>query len=247
MATLHPSQRAVHSSSGSHVVVPGISRTAFVSALVALWAVLIGASIVQDAATSAGMMSDRIWMLDVEVESGVYTWFSTLLLAGAALVCGIVALEKQAAGDRLRFHWSLLAVIFLALSADEACSVHEALSARLTAGLGTSGALYFAWVIPAGLACAAGLVFFIPFIMSFPARLRTWLVGSAAAFLTGAIGMEIAAGAIGAGSEEVLRSGAYRTLATIEEALEGGAVILFIAVILAYRAGLSDTVRFRLA
>jgi len=246
MATLHPSHRAVHSSSGIPAGELEVPRTVLLSALVALWVVLIGASAAQDAAASAGIMSDRIWMLDVEVESGFYTWFSTLLLAGAAVVCGIVALDKQATGDRLRFHWSLLAAIFLLLSADEACSVHEALSGRLTTGLGTSGALYFAWVIPAGLACAAGLVFFIPFITSFPARLRSWLVVSAAAFLTGAIGMEMVAGAIGASSEDVLRSGVYRVLATVEEALEGGAVILFIAVILAYRAGLSDTVRIRL-
>lgn len=241
MATLYPKPLA------SHADTPGIavSRASIISALVALWAVLIGASIVQDVATDLGLIADRVWMLDVEVESGVYTWFSTLLLAAAALVCGIVALEKQAAGDRLRFHWSLIALVFLALSADEACSMHEAISGRLTAGLDTSGALHFAWVIPAGLASAAGLVFFIPFIRAFPARLRSWLVVSAAAFLAGAIGMEMAAGAIGAESEAVLRSGTYRLLATLEEALEGGAVILFIDIILAYRATMSETIGLR--
>jgi hypothetical protein len=226
---------------------PQVSRNGFISALVALWAILIGASAIQDVMTGTGLIADRIWMLDVEVETGIYTWFSTLLLAGAALVCGAIGLEKHASGDRLRFHWVLLAAIFLALSADEACSVHEALSGRLTAGLGTSGALHFAWVIPAMLACAVGLMLFIPFIMSFPPRLRTWLLVSAAAFLTGAIGMEIAAGAIGAGSDEVLRSGAYRLLANLEEALEGGAVILFIAVVLDYRAAMPSAIRLRLA
>lgn len=242
MATISPSRDAAQPAAGTL----DVSRGAVISALVALWAVLIGANVVQDVATDLGLLTDRIWMLDVEVETGIYTWFSTLLLAGAALVCGIVALEKNAQGDRLRFHWALLAIIFVMLSADEACSVHEALSGRLTSGLGTSGALHFAWVIPAMIACAAGLVFFIPFIMSFPARLRTWLVISAAAFLIGAIGMEIAAGALGAESEEVLRSGVYRLLVTLEEALEGGAVIFFIGVILAYRAAQSDTPRLRL-
>ncbi len=241
MATIFPPRDAAHSAAG----VPRLSRTGIMSTLLAFWAVLIGASVVQDAMAALGLLGDRVWMLDVEVETGIYTWFSTLLLAGAALVCGVVALEKQAAGDRLRFHWALLAAIFLALSADEACSVHEALSGRLTAGLGTSGLLHFAWVIPAMFACAAGLVLFIPFIQSFPPRLRTWLLVSAAAFLTGAIGMEMAAGAIGAGSEEVLRSGAYRLLANLEEALEGGAVILFIAVILADRAARPEAIRLR--
>jgi hypothetical protein len=242
MATLFPVRDTALPTAVTHQV----SRTGIISALVALWAMLMGASIVQDIMTGLGLLTDRIWMLDVEVETGIYTWFSTLLLAGAALVCGVIALEKHAAGDRLRFHWVLLALIFLALSADEACSMHEALSGRLTSGLGTSGALHFAWVIPAMLVCAAGLVLFIPLIMSFPPRLRTWLLVSAAAFLTGAIGMEMAAGAIGAGSEEVLRSGAYRLLANLEEALEGGAVILFIAVILAYRAASPDAIRLRM-
>lgn len=235
--------RAEASSTGRDAAV---SRTTILSALVMLWAVLIGASIVQDVMAAKGLLTDRIWMLDVEVESAIYTWFSTLLLAGAALACGIVALEQRAAGGRLRFHWSLIALIFLALSADEACSVHEALSGRLTTGLGTSGAFYFAWVIPAMIACGLGLVFFFPFIMAFPARLRTWLVVSAAAFLTGAIGMEMAAGAIGAESTAVMQSGVYRLLVTLEEALEGAAVILFIAVVLTYRAASSDTLRLRL-
>ncbi len=231
---------------GSVTQTPAVSRTLVTGALVVLWAVLIGASIVQDVVTDLGLATGRIWMLDVEVESGFYTWFSTLLLAGAGLSCGIVALERWAAGDRLRFHWAILSVLFFALSADEACSVHEALSGPLTAGLGTSGWLHFAWVIPAGFACAAGLVFYAPFIMSFPGHLRFWLIASAAAFLTGAIGMEMAAGALGAASDEVLKSGSYRLLATLEEALEGGAVILFIGVILAFRSATSDTIRLRL-
>lgn len=242
MATISP----VHDGALPTAVTPQVSRIGLVSALVALWAILIGASAVQDIMAGMGLIADRIWMLDVEVETGIYTWFSTLLLAGAAMVCGVIALEKHASGDRLRFHWMLLAVVFLALSADEACSVHEALSGRLTSGLGTSGVFHFAWVIPALLASAAGLVLFMPFILSFPPRLRTWLMVSAAAFLTGAIGMEMAAGAIGADSDEVLRSGAYRLLANIEEALEGGAIILFIAVILAYRAAMPDAIRLRL-
>lgn len=223
-----------------------VSRTAIMSALFALWAALIGANIVQDVLTASGAITDRIWMLDVEVESGFYTWFSTLLLAGAGLVCGLVALEQHAARGRLRLHWGVLAITFLALSADEACSIHEALSGPLTAGLSTSGMLHFAWVIPAMIACAVGLIMFIPFIMSFPQPLRTRLLVSAAAFLTGAIGMEMVAGEMGAAEQDVLFSPAYRMLATIEEALEGGAVILFIRVILAYRRTLSDRITLRL-
>ncbi len=185
-------------------------------------------------------------MLDVEVESSFYTWFSVLLLAAAALLTGLVALERKAAGDPLRIHWMLLAAVFLLLSADEACSVHEALSGRLTSGLGTSGAFHFAWIIPAGILSGLGLLAFIPFIRAFPPGLRALLLLSAALFLSGAIGMEMLAGAIGAASDEVLHSGRYRVLATLEEALEGGAVILYLAVVFEMRRRESPAITLRL-
>ncbi|MFO6447099.1 hypothetical protein ACLBKU_08125 [Erythrobacter sp. NE805] len=214
--------------------------------LVALWAFLLTLSAGQDIALGLGLMSDKVWIFDVDVETGLYTWFSVLLLAGAALATGVIALERKAAGDPLRFHWLLLAAIFLALSADEACALHEAISGRLTSGLHTSGALYFAWVIPAGIAAAVGLFAFVPFIRAFPPALRALLLGSAAMFLAGAIGMEMIAGAIGAESEAVMRSGPYRALVNLEEAMEGGAVILYLAVLVALRRRESPLVTLRL-
>jgi hypothetical protein len=214
--------------------------------LAAAWAFLLSLSAGQDIALGLGWMSDKVWIFDVDIETGLYTWFSVLLLAGAALVTGVIALERKAAGDPLRFHWLGLAALFVLLSADEACAIHEAISGRLTKGLGTSGALHFAWVIPAGIAALGGLAAFIPFIRTFPAGLRALLLLSAALFLSGAIGMEMLAGAIGAASDEVLRSGSYRALVNLEEALEGGAVILYLAVLLELRRRQSPFVTLRL-
>lgn len=98
--------------------------------------------------------------------------------------------------------------------------------------LETGGMFHFAWVIPALLGCIVGLLLYIPFIASFPRRQRIWLILSAAGFLAGALGMEMLAGTIAQDSAEAIRSSTYRVLANLEEGLEGGAVILFIAVLL---------------
>ncbi|WP_207456248.1 hypothetical protein [Azospirillum sp. SYSU D00513] len=104
----------------------------------------------------------------------------------------LVAYEREE--GRLAFlQWLLLAFIFPGLSADEALSIHEKLRNFVAAEMRT-GALRFAWVLPAGMLCLAGLALYIPFILSFPPRPRILLIASVPVFLSGAIGMEMIGG-----------------------------------------------------
>lgn len=218
------------------LVVP--SKGMVVAIITGVWVLLLLASIAQDVALAvSGDQLDKIWRLDVDVELSFYTWFSALLLGFAALILGLIALEKIALKDPLRFHWAVLAVIFLFLSADEAVSLHEWLSGQLTKRLGTAGYLYFAWIIPAFVLCVAGLALYIPFIAAFPPRLRFLLVLSALLFLSGAMGMEVFAGSLVSASKTNLFAPEYRIIATLEEALEGAGIILFLYTLLTYWQG----------
>ena len=174
--------------------------------------------------------SDRIYRLDLDAEASLPTWFSCALMMLCSLMLFLVA--AQAAQDRLwpAVPWFLLAAIFLLLSLDEIAMVHEWISAALAARIENSGLFYFAWTLPALIICLPGLVCFLPFILRFRGLDRVLLIGSAIVFLSGAVGMEMLAGA----EAEVagIDSLRYRLLATVEESLEYAGLLIFLTFIL---------------
>ncbi len=199
-----------------------------------IWAVLIGAAVVQHGLGLDG--EDRIWLLDLDVERSVYTWFSQLLLAGAGLMLLDTGARVYRRERLIGAQWTLLGVVFFGLSADEALSVHELLSAPVGSSLGTSGFLTFAWVLPVAALCLLGLVAFIPFLRALPGRARATMLLAAALFIGGAIGMELIGGKLYSDATGDVTAASYRLAAIIEEALEGLGVLVFIHSIGLYRA-----------
>jgi hypothetical protein len=110
-------------------------------------------------------------MLNLERETNVPTWVSTINLAVCALLLFLIARAGSGRGDRYAAHWTGLCIVFLYLSLDEAGNIHERASPLFQQLLDTSGALYPAWVIPALLAVTVlGLVYF-RFLFSLPNRI----------------------------------------------------------------------------
>ena len=210
------------------------------------WAALLAASALQDLLLGVDT-TRRIWRLDLDVEQSIYTWFSTVLLASAAALLSVLATAVWHSGRPYRWHWALLALIFLGLSADEALSLHEWLSGYVSDALGTDGYLYFAWVIPLGLAALIGLVAYLPFIASFPRDLAAWLLVSAMLFIGGAVGVEMLAGNVVSSDGAARESGAYRVLVHLEEGLEGLGVIVFIRTLLLFAARSFGALTLRMA
>lgn len=201
-------------------------------AVTAVWAVLIAASVVQDL---AGLDAQaRVWMLDVDAERSVYTWFSQLLLAAAAALLFMTGLDLFGKRRWLAIQWLLLAAVFLFLSMEESLGLHGKLSEKMDESGEFSGHFHFAWVIPAMAVVGAGLLAAIPFLRSLPARTAVLFLVSGAVFVSGAIGLEMV-GAKAAFEHGDVGSPGYRAAANIEEALEGLGVILFLYAILDYR------------
>ncbi|HMA13423.1 MAG TPA: hypothetical protein VKP12_01465, partial [Kiloniellaceae bacterium] len=92
------------------------------------------------------------------------------------------------------------------------------------------GLFYFVWTVPALIACVVGLACFLPFILGFRGIDRALLLGSAAVFLSGAIGMEMIGGSVAevAGIDNLR----YRLLSTAEESLEFAGLLLFLLFLL---------------
>lgn len=184
----------------------------------------------------------KIWFLDVDEERSLYTWASSMLMGIIALMNLLVAAEKKGESRAAFLQWFILSLAFFAVSCDEMLALHEKIGNLFPREMLT-GALRFAWVLPAGVVCLIGLVLYIPFIRSFPGRARVYLIASAVVFLSGAIGMEMIGGMI----EEAngVHNLTYRFASTVEETMEGFGLILYLHAVLLYRRQYTDRLSIR--
>lgn len=124
--------------------------------------------------------------LSLSYEGNVPTWFSSALLLCCALVAGSIA----AARPPMHRRWWGIAIVAGYMSLDEAAELHEHLGGLF----GTSGVLYFDWIIPAAaIVCAIALVY-LPFVRDLAELTRRRLVIAAAIYIGGALVMELPLG-----------------------------------------------------
>jgi hypothetical protein len=178
-------------------------------------------------------------LFDVGFEPAIPTWFSTIQLAGAAVLAIIVARRLRAGGQRFSAHWWGIAIIFAYLSLDEAAQIHEIAVEPVKALLNISeGPLSSAWVIPFGLlAIAIGLVY-LRFVFSLPRATAWGFVVAAVVFVGGSIGMEILDTGIGTEDLRALygTENVRTVLHAFEEFFEMAGVSVFIFAVLGYLA-----------
>jgi hypothetical protein len=168
----------------------------------------------------------------VDYESNVPTWYSSCALLIAAALLAVIAFAKASAGDRFRWHWALLSLLFVGLSADEVAGFHEYPIDYLRETFNFSGPLYYPWVI-LGLAFL-GLVASATWRMvwSLPPRTRWPLCLSAAVFASGALGIEMLSGMHA--SQHGQENFTYAMIVTVEEACEMMGVVILICALTDY-------------
>lgn len=207
-----------------------ISSRKLVAALALSWFLLWLGSVLQDLAIVLSGTEEKIWLLDVDSEESLYTWFSTILLCVAALLALVLASSGK---DTLQ--WRAIGLLFLAMSVDEMLSLHEKLSHPLSASLDVTGPFFFAWVIPAMAFVFLLAILFLPFVFRLPRGIAAMVITSAVLFVSGALGLEMAAGAFLSGEDNLtaaLETTRYRMLTNLEEGLEGLGVLVFISALL---------------
>ncbi len=170
-------------------------------------------------------------LFNFNLEANIPTLYSAcqLALAATLLLSVGVALKNT---RRPCTAWIALAVLFLFLAIDEASSIHEQLTVITREALGTSGYLFFAWVIPYGIATLLLFLLFAKFLFDLPARTRSLFVLSGAVYLAGAVGFEMLGGRYltSPGATEVV----YSVIYTLEELFEMTGIALFVYAILNY-------------
>ncbi len=168
----------------------------------------------------------------VNTENNVPTYFNTVILAIAAFLTFVIASAKHTHKDKYRYDWSLLGLVFLYISIDEAAVIHEEFSRLFKDLPDMSGWLHYKWVIP-GMAALLilGLVF-IRFFLHLDKRFKIFFLISAALYLCGALGGELFSGhyANAFGTKNFT----YSAMTTVEESLEWLGVTLMIYTLLKY-------------
>ena len=167
-------------------------------------------------------------LLNVNAEQNLPTFFSSLMLLVAALLCWFIARADGRVEHTYVRHWAVLSVAFALVSFDEFASIHEQVAGRLREQLGiTGGPLFYAWVIPGAVLVALFGIALLRFFTNLHRPTRRRLLAAGVLFLSGAIGLELVGGAYSAAHGELNMS--YVLISTVEETLEmvGAAVLLY--------------------
>lgn len=166
-------------------------------------------------------------------EQNVGAWFSATMLAACSLMLYAAGRRATMAGQPHRTFWYVLSATFLALSIDEASSVHEALMVPIQNALHADGVFRYAWVVPALVLVPLFALSSVPFLLSLPRKTALRFMGAGALYVGGALGFEMAEGLTdGLGLAFVL---CY----IAEESLEIAGIVAFFLAVMAH-LGLSD-------
>ncbi|HJN15273.1 MAG TPA: hypothetical protein QGH10_07285 [Armatimonadota bacterium] len=168
-------------------------------------------------------------LLDVIQEGNIPTYFSTVILALAALLLWVVAAGVGSDDPRGARPWKALSLIFLYLSVDEASQLHE-LSRRIPKHwLPDWGILHWPWVIIGTVGVIALILGFCRFLKQLQKDTRVGIIVAGAIFIGGALGLELV------GASLISSDGPQLALVieeTVEEFMEMTGVILFINALL---------------
>lgn len=170
-------------------------------------------------------------LFNFNAEKNIPTFYSSFALLFASILLSLIAFKRK--NIKLPYiSWFVLALIFLFLSFDEISSIHERLTIPVRETFGTSGFLYYAWIIPYGFALVAFIIAYLKFLFELPKRIMILFLISGAIFVSGAIGFEMLGGRQDAlyGENNVL----YSVISTCEELLEMLGIAMFIYTLLKY-------------
>jgi hypothetical protein len=178
--------------------------------------------------------SALVSLFDVTGEGNIPTWFSSSMLLVCAFLLSIIAINKKRELDRYALHWAGLAACFLFISADEAARIHELFVAPVRSSLGASGFLYYAWVIPYGVALLALTLFYLKFFFALPKQTQLLFFIAGVTYTSGAVGLELVEGYIDArfGADHIM----WMALSTLEETQEMAGLSIFAYALLSYLA-----------
>lgn len=182
-------------------------------------------------------------LFNFDAERNIPTYYSVILLFVCAPLLYLHGLLTNT-DRKMKVGWMTLALIFLFLSMDEFIGIHESIGRLVREKIELTGYLYFAWVIPYGIAIVVLFLVFIGFLRKLPVCTFRLFLGSGFVYVLGALGMELL------GAHEVSTYSRstidYAIYVTIEESLEICGVSLFIYTLIRHLGFVMPTLKFQL-
>ncbi|TAI47994.1 hypothetical protein [Flagellimonas allohymeniacidonis] len=180
--------------------------------------------------TDDSLIKKAASLFDLNSEDNLPTLYATLSLFLSAFLLFYIAQSSSNPKSKKNL-WLLLCFIFIFLGFDEMFSFHEVLMELIRSHFEVGGYLYFAWVIPYGIAVIVLGVLYLPFLLNLPKKIRLLFVLSGLIFVFGALGIELFEGKHYEVNGEDFR---FAVFYTIEEVLEMLGIALFIYSLLIY-------------
>jgi len=212
-----------------------LSPRSIMRCLYAIVAALVAAHVTVETVrfiTGDDRLHGFVYMFSLAAETNVPAFYATFSLLLVALLLAAVGRASRGDPDLAPVYWFVLSAIFVFLSADEMLAIHERLSDPVRAALGTSGLLFYAWVIPYGLALLVLAPLLVRFLTRLPRQTAVTFVLAGILYVAGAVGAEM----VGGWYSERHGNGnpVYVSIQTIEEVLEMVGILVFISAILEY-------------
>ena len=180
-----------------------------------------------------GQVLGLVRAFDLDREENIPTWYAASTLLVCSILLATIAQAKKTQGAPHALYWSVLALMFLCLSLDEATEIHDNWSGLLPSEFDLKGFLYFSWVILGAALALIVFLFYLRFLAALPPRTRYLFLIAGIVYVGGAIGMETV------GASVFVHSGREHTLlfammTTLEEFLEMLGILVFIYALLSY-------------
>lgn len=170
---------------------------------------------------------------DVLREANVPTWYSSSALLACAVLLALVGGAAVRRGERFRWHWIALGLVFAYLSMDEGAMIHETVQANLRIGVDRSDPFYgqAAMIYPALLATTV-FVLYLPFMAALPRRTLVLFLAAGALLVGGGVVVDHFGDvyAIAHGADNLT----YALYSGVEEGMEMFGVVVFIYALLSH-------------
>ena len=172
-------------------------------------------------------------MFDLDSEFNFPTYYPAMSLFFCSIILLLIGVVKKNVKDKFYLHWIILSIIFMILSLDENCRLHEQSIRPLRNFFNSSGIFHFAWIIPAILLLFILFFSYLKFLKNLPTKTRILFLFSGSIFITGAIGGELVGGYYLSLFHQV-DNFVYKLIANFEEIFEMIGILSFVYALLDY-------------
>ncbi len=172
-----------------------------------------------------------LWF-DLDTERNIPSFYSAAAILFCSLLSFLLACFAKTT-DKFHFiHWLGSSFIFLFLSIDEACELHEAIGDLVEKYIHATGLIYFPWVLPYSILAILCALLYLKFFLQLPSRTKRLFIVSGAIYFIGAVFFDMLGGREAElhGFDSVI----YCLLYTVEEFLEMLGIVGMIYTLLDY-------------